>query len=350
MAALSFDALLRALKHGDPDPVYYLHGEEDVLKDEAIRALVDRTVPPEGRDFNLDMRSAAGLDAEAMHALLNTLPMLAERRAVVLRGVEQLRKKSKPRDSLLSYLEHPSPTTLLVLVQSDAEDPEADLAARATAVATQRLPPERAVRWVSHAAPSMGLAIESAAAELLVQSVGADLSALRQELAKLAALVVGRAAAPADVTTLVGIRQGESLQNLIDTALSRTPARAARLVEPVLEQSGMTGVRIVSALGTALVGAALARGELDRGTPPVRLADTLFRHLLAARPFGLRGYKVEAAQWAAWGERWGATDLRCALRLALATDQALKSTGISDEAGLIRQLVLSLVVPAREAA
>ena len=79
MAALSFDALLRALKHGDPDPVYYLHGEEDVLKDEAIRALVDRAVPPEGRDFNLESRSAAGLDPEALHALLNTLPMLAAR-------------------------------------------------------------------------------------------------------------------------------------------------------------------------------------------------------------------------------------------------------------------------------
>jgi DNA polymerase-3 subunit delta len=350
MAALSFDALLRALKHGDPDPVYYLHGEEDVLKDEAIRALVDRAVPPEVRDFNLDTRSAADLDPEAMHALLNTPPMLAERRAVVLRGVEQLRKKSKPRDFLLSYLEHPSPTTLLVLVQGDAEAAEADLAARSTAVATQRLPPERAVRWVSHAAPTIGLAIEPAAAELLVASVGADLSALRQELEKLAALVVGRAAGPADVTTLVGIRQGETLQDLIDATLARTPARAAHLVESVLEQSGMTGVRIVSALGTALVGAALARGELDRGTPTARLSDTLFRHLLAARPFGLRSYKIEAAQWATWGGRWRAVELKRALRLALTTDQALKSTGISDEAGLIRQLVLFLVVPAREAA
>jgi DNA polymerase-3 subunit delta len=350
MAALSFDALLRALKHGDPDPVYYLHGEEDVLKDEAIRALVDRAVPPEGRDFNLDTRWAAGLDPEAMHALLNTLPMLAERRAVVLRGVEQLRKKSKPRDTLLAYLAHPNPTTLLVLVQSDAEAPESDLASGATAVATQRLPPERALRWVAHAAPTIGVAIEPAAAELLVASVGADLSALRQELTKLAALVVGRAATAADVTTLVGVRQGETLQDLIDAALEPAPARAARLVEHVLEQSGMTGVRMVGALGTALVGAALARAELDRGTARGRLVDSLFRHLLAARPFGLRSYKIEAAQWATWGERWSARDLDRALRLALATDLALKTTGVSDEAGMMRQLVLSLAVPAREAA
>ena len=40
MAALPFDALLKGLKQGAaPVPVYYLHGEEDVLKEEAVRAL-----------------------------------------------------------------------------------------------------------------------------------------------------------------------------------------------------------------------------------------------------------------------------------------------------------------------
>lgn len=350
MAALSFDALLRALKRGDPDPVYYLHGEEDVLKHEAVRALVDRAVEPGSRDFNVDQRSAADLDAEALHALLNTPPMLAERRAVVLRGVEQFRKKSKPRDALLAYLEHPSPATLLVLVQGDAEAPEADFTRCATTVLIERLPPERAVRWLAHAAGERELTIEPAAAELLVVALGSDLGALRQELDKLAVLVQGRPVGPADVSALVGVRYGETLQDLIDATLAREPARAARLVERVLAQSGMTGVRIVSALGTALVGAALSRAELDRSTPRARLADALFRHLLAARPFGLRGYKIEAGQWAEWGERWGAPELRSALRLTLATDRALKSTGVSDEGGLVRQLVLSLVVPAREAA
>src|SRR2546426_3867390 len=53
MGALTFDALLRSLKQGAPDPVYYLHGDEDVLKDEAIRALVERAVDPAARDFNV---------------------------------------------------------------------------------------------------------------------------------------------------------------------------------------------------------------------------------------------------------------------------------------------------------
>jgi DNA polymerase-3 subunit delta len=350
MAPLSFDALMRSLKRGDPEAAYYLHGEEEVLKDEAVRALIERAIPPESRDFNLDTRAAAELDAETLHALLNTPPMLAQRRAVVLRGVELLRKKSKPREALLAYLERPSPDTLLVLVQTDVDSPEADLAARATTVAMDRLPPERAIRWVAHAAGSRGLTVEPAAAELLVGTVGADLAALRQELDKLAVLVVGRPVGPADVATLVGVRRGETLQDLVDATLKGEAAQAARLVERVLAQGGMSGVRIVTALGTALVGTALARAELDRGTTPGRLADVMFRHLLAARPFGLRSYKIEAAQWAEWSGRWRTAELRGALRMALATDQALKSTGVTDDAGLLRQLVLSLGVPAREAA
>jgi DNA polymerase III subunit delta len=350
MAPLTFDALMRSLKRGDPEAAYYLHGEDEVLKDEAVRALVERAVPPESRDFNLDTRGAAELDVETLHALLNTPPMLAPRRAVVLRGVEQLRKKSKPREALLAYLERPSPDTMLVLVQADTESPESDLSSRTTAVAMDRLPPERAIRWVSHAAGALGFTVEPAAAELLVGAVGADLAALRQEVHKLAVLVTGRPVGPADIATLVGIRHGETLQDLVDAAMAGEPGRAAGLVDRVLAQGSMSGVRIVTALGTALVGAALARAELDRGTPAARLNDVLFRHLLAARPFGLRSYKVEARQWAEWSGRWSAATLRRALRLVLSTDLALKTTGVSDDAGLLRQLVLSLGVPVREAA
>src|SRR5205809_900344 len=89
MGALTFDALLRSLKQGAPDPVYYLHGEEDVLKDEAVRVLLERAVDPAARDFNVDQRTAADLDPEAFNALVNTPPILAATRAVVLRGMEQ---------------------------------------------------------------------------------------------------------------------------------------------------------------------------------------------------------------------------------------------------------------------
>jgi DNA polymerase III subunit delta len=78
MPAHSMDAFFRSLSKGELAPVYYLHGLEDVLKDEAVRAILDRALDPAMRDFNLDQRSAGQLDPEEIHALCNTLPMMAE--------------------------------------------------------------------------------------------------------------------------------------------------------------------------------------------------------------------------------------------------------------------------------
>ena len=112
----------------------------------------------------------------------------------------------------------------------------------------------------------------------------------------------------------------------------------------------MSGVRVVMALGTALIGTALARAELDQGMSPTRLPDTLFRHIQAARPFGLGNWKEEAARWARWATAWQAVELRQALRRTLAADGALKSSTVSDEGSIVTELVLTWPMPRREAA
>lgn len=350
MAALSYDLLFRSLNKGAPDPVYYLYGDEDVLKDEALRELVRHALEPSTRDFNFDQRDAAALDAESLNTLVNTPPMLAQRRVVVLRGVEQLRKQSKPREELIRYLASPNPTTLLVLVQGAGEKPAADLERGTTNVALPRLPPERVSRWIAHRAGELGLTLAPDAIALLVEAVGNDLGAIRQEMEKLALVAAERTATAEDVAAIVGVRHGETVHDLVDAALERRAAVAARLVEPVLEQAGMSGVRIVTALGTALVGTALARAELDRGTPRTRLPATLKSHLNAARPFGLRPWDLEAERWARWATEWTPAELRGALRLALEADCALKGTRVTDDRGIILQLVLSMAVLEREAA
>jgi len=141
------------------------------------------------------------------------------------------------------------------------------------------------------------------------------------------------------VSALVGVRRGETIHDLVDAALERRAARAAHLVEPVLEQAGMSGVKIVTPLGTHLVGTALARAERDRGT--ARVEDAVLRQLLAARPYGLRGYKEEAARWARWSTLWTAPELSAALRATLAADRALKGTTVTNDGGIVTQLVLS---------
>jgi len=350
MGGLTVDALFRQLKQGAIDPVYYLHGDEDVLKDEAVREIADRVLDPSLRAFNLDQPDTAGLDAERLHALLNTPPMLAERRVVVLRGVHQLRRKSRARDALLRYLAAPSPDTVLVMVDPAKEKPADDFPATATTVKLDRLAPERVLRWIAHRADPLGLTLADEAAAHLASALDHELGVIAQELDKLAVAVSGRPVTRADVEGLIGIRHGETLADLVAGALERRAAVAAHLAAPVLAQSGMSGVRVVTALGTALLGTAIARAELDRGTPPARAEGAVFRHILAVRPPGLPKWKEAAALWVHWARGWRAAELRAALRAALAADRTLKGTRISAEVGIVTELVLGWAVPAREAA
>jgi len=344
MAVLSSDALFRALKRNAPDPVYYLYGDEDVLKEDVVDALRDAVLEPSTRDFNCDIRDATDLDAESLDALVETPPMLAERRLVVLRAIEGWKAKAGPRERLVRYLQKPNPTTVLVLIQGAGEEPLADYSRSATSVNLEPLAPERAAKWVAHRAKKAGLAIEPEAADDLVSAVAGDLRAIEAELGKLGGVAAGRAINPEDVAQQVGVRHGETAYDLADAALARDGPRAAQLVHAVLAQSDWSGVRVLSLLGTMLIGLALARAELDRGRSGRALTDALVEALRRTRPPKLRRYGEEAARWARSAEQWTAAEISAAIAAALAADQALKNTTLTDEVGILEQLVLGFAV------
>jgi DNA polymerase-3 subunit delta len=347
----TYENFLRALKKGEVAPVYYLHGTEDILKDEATRAVLDRVLDPGLRDFNYDLRSAQQLDPEDVLSLCTTLPMMADRRVVVIRDVEAWKRKTKAKGAVVKYMEKPVVETVLVLVQGSGEESEdKELAKHAVAVACEPLAPERALKWLAARAAPLGVTFAPGGAEHLLRSVGNDLGALFAELQKLASLTDSTDLDAARIGDLVGVRHGETLYDWRDAVLGGDAGRATTLLGPVLEQAGVTGVKLVTLLGTTLVGVGIARSHHDRKLRGRALEDAVFKSLLKVRPFGLGEWKHEAAAWSAWAERWGPRRLRAALQAALEADQALKSTTISDDRGLLTDLVMKLTVRKERAA
>ena len=348
MADLSFDALHRALKSGDVANVYYLVGPEDVLKDEAVRLILDRVLDPSLRDFNFDQRTATSLDAEALESLLDTLPMLAERRVVLLRDVDGWQKKARTRTALLKWLARPGRETVLIMVQGAGEpDADKDFAPRAVTVRCDALPPERAAKWAQHEASQAGVTLTPEAAAHLVKAVGAELSVLRSEVAKLASLPEGTAVTLELIGDLVGVRHGETVTDWRDAVMEDDTARATALVAPVLSQSGVSGVKLVTLLGTTLVGVSLARAQLDGGVRGRSLEQWLQNAIFRARPFGLPDWRAEPRLWTRWAERWSAERLQGALAATLAADQSLKNTTLRNETSTVLDLVLELAASTR---
>jgi len=347
-ATLSFDTAYRRCRRGELDPVYYLTGDEDILKDELIALLAEQVVDPSTRDFNYDVRAAPDVDAESLHALVETPPMLAERRMVVLRGVDQWRKNAKVWKVLESYVQRPAPSTVLVITAGAGAKPHAGLAGSTAHVAVEPLPPDRLSRWVRMRAERAGITLDGEAGRHLIAAVGGDLAQLGLEIEKLAAAVTGGSVSAEDVADLVGVRRGETADDWIRATLERDAARAIGMLGPVLGASGNSAVRLVGMLGTALIGVRLARAQLDGGTRRGEVERGMMGQIKAARPFGIGPWGAAAKRWTALAERWSAAELNDALRSTYAADRALKSTTIADETGILTDMLLKMSV--REAA
>ncbi len=351
MPAPTLDSLFRSLQKGQLAGAYYLHGPEDILKDEAVRAILDRALDPALRDFNLDQRYAGQLDPETLVTLCTTLPMMAERRAVVLREIEGWKRKPKVRAAMLGYLQRPSPETVVILVQgSGDEEPDKELARLSYAVACDPLPPERALKWLQRRATTLGLQLEEEASRHLLHAVGGDLGALAAELQKFAALPEGELFSAERIGELVGIRQGETMFDWRDAVFDDHTQRAIGLLGAVLDQPGSSGVKLLTLLGTTLVGVGIARTHYDGGLRGRALDDAVFGIFRRNRPHGLLSWGEEKTRWVRWAGSWPANRVRDALRDARAADKALKETTISDERGILTDLLLRTAVPSGVAA
>ncbi len=330
------------LKRQGPESAYYFLGSEDVLKDEAVSQIIERVLDKSSQDFNLDQVSAGQVDPACLTDLCSTLPMMADRRVVVVRGVEAWKRKTRAKKAALAYLQDPAPETILILVQSaDDEKTDKTLARAAYTVEFGEMPAEDTARWLKREADRHGIRFDRGAGEHLLATVGANLAALRSEVAKLSGLAVDTPITVQQVGDVVGLHQGETLIDWRDAVLAGDAAKAASLIESILNQSGTTGVRLVTALGTALIGAGVARAHYDTGKRGRALPSAVFNSIKAVRPYGFK-WGDEATKWASWAPHWPLPRIRRAIDDARRADELLKDTHVSNDAGILTDLVMRL--------
>jgi DNA polymerase-3 subunit delta len=326
--------------------VYYLFGEDDYLKEQAVRQLVEAAVDPATRDFNLETRRASELDAETLGSLLGTPPMMAERRVLVVRDVGALRKDA--RTLLDRYIKAPASDAVVILVTPAGGKTDRSLSANATALEFEPLPGDRVPKWITyHAEQELGASITPEAVALLQSGIGSDLPQLATELDKLASFTNGGTIDEAAVAAIVGVRRGETLGTFLDAVSARDTVTALQLLPGIMAQPKASAVTIVMALTAQTLGVAWARARRARGVPLGRLGGELFGLLKEAgsiytgRPWG---EAVDA--WARAASRPSDDSdgrrLDAALEALLAADFALKESRLSSDEQLLTSLVLTL--------
>jgi DNA polymerase-3 subunit delta len=345
MSAAAQRALNKAITTGTFERAYLLYGDNDFLKDAAARQIIDRAVEPGVRDFNVEVRRAADVDAETMESLLGTPPMMADRRVVVLRDVGALKKPA--RVALDRYLANPASDAVVVLVAGSGTA-DKGLAAKTTAVEFPILTEDRIPKWIAHhVSTELGGTITSGAAALLLEAIGTDLPQLASELEKLMSYTEGAVIDEAAVGAIVGIRRGETISDVLDAVAMRNPLRAIELLDHVLSQPKTSAVSIVLALTTQTLALAWGRVLRDEGRSSSEVERAYFGLLkeagaMTGRPWG------EATQcWSRALDGWTSAELSAALDALLTADVALKETRVSSDEQTLVTLILSMCSPRR---
>ena len=331
-------ALRPALQDKQFSPAYYLHGEDEFLKEDALRHLIEAALDPATRDFNLDQRRGGELDAASVASLVNTPPMMAERRVVVIRDAPTLKKDAK--STIEKYLAAPASDVVVLLTAPADATPDRKLLDLTVDVDCRHLTGVQVPKWIVARVEKLGARISSSAVELLQATVGADLTELATALDKLALFCAGREIDDTAVAELVGVQPDETPGRLLDAVAMRDTTLALSLVPGVLRQPKTGAVPMVMALTTQMLALAIVK---SRGVPPARQRDEYFALLKrGSSNLTLRAWGEAISSWVRVNDKWTSADLDHALDVLLQTDVALKTSRVSSDEQILSTALLQI--------
>jgi len=237
--------LERELASGRVRPAYLLAGSEALLRDDASRAITEAVLGDGPRDFNFDRFDGASCNEAQLLDAVRSLPVLAERRLVVLREPEVKARGPKTLgDGIAAAVEEirGSSSTVLVVTASTVDRRSKWVKAFGEPAALVACDPPKGLRaivaFLKQEAKRRRLSLQPGAAEALAEAVGPQLLMLRQELEK-AALHAGPGLPVSrhDVLAVVSDVADEPIWDLTD-AIGEGRSRDALVILGRLLESG----------------------------------------------------------------------------------------------------------------
>ena len=275
----------KAIKENTLSGAYLLHGEEEYVKESALRSLlatVDETV----RDMNTD--NIAQANAAQIIAACETIPFLCARRIVIVRALP----KDADAETLKSYINRiPPETVLLFFIRGDADGRLAfvkALVAQGRAVLFAPLSESEAARWIRQQASSSGIIISQPDAEFFASYAGTDCANLAQEFRKTADYVGEGNEVTKDVIKKVVTRDLDYIVFAVLDQIMSNHAREGFTALRSLMYDGEAPMEIASRIGEKARLILQARRLIERKTPK----DAAIKLLGVSSGYGYRVYEA----------------------------------------------------------
>lgn len=327
--------LQNILQSGPVPGLILLFGQEHYFIDQGVSAILDATVLPENRDFNLTRFHGRDLKAVDVIEQAKTFPVFAERRLVIIRNVHEA--SGEQLDGLLEYVEDPAPETVLLLTAEkiDARRKFFQVFKKnGTVIEFKKIYENQLPSFVRDLALSCNVTFTNGGLKLFCKRVGTNLIEVRGELEKLVGYLGERDIAEEDdVAAIVSDTRIESVFELTD-AIGQGDRSSALILLSRLLAEGQAPLMILSMLTRHFRQmwkiAELMAQKVPQSELPKRVGVS---------PYFIKGLMQQA-------ERFTARHYREVFNLFLATDLALKSSG-SEPKMHLEKLVLDIVETGR---
>lgn len=178
--------IINDVKNGNFVPVYLLMGTEPYYPDLVCDEIIKYALTDSERDFNQTVFYGLDTDAGAVASECRSYPMMAERRLVVLKEAQSM----KTLEDLANYASEPMESTVLVILMHGASADKRralykNVQKKGVVLVSDALRDYEMPQWITSFYKSRGLDIEPAAAALLAEYAGTDMSRIMLETEKM---------------------------------------------------------------------------------------------------------------------------------------------------------------------
>lgn len=178
--------IINDVKNGNFVPVYLLMGTEPYYPDLVCDEIIKYALTESERDFNQTVFYGLDTDAGTVASECRSYPMMAERRLVVLKEAQSM----KTLEDLAAYASEPMESTVLVILMHGASADKRralykNVQKKGVVLVSDALRDYEMPQWITSFYKSRGLDIEPAAAALLAEYAGTDMSRIMLETEKM---------------------------------------------------------------------------------------------------------------------------------------------------------------------
>lgn len=183
---MNFDQIMKELHRKVYHPVYFLCGEEEYFIDQISDYIEENVLDEAEREFNQTVVYGRDTDMLSLESEAKRYPMMASYNVVIVKEAQYL----KNWDTLLSYFENPSPTTILVICHKHKKPDGRNKGIKAVKKSgiyfeSKKLYDNQISSWIEARVSEEGYRIHPKASLLLMEFLGTDLAKISNEIGKL---------------------------------------------------------------------------------------------------------------------------------------------------------------------